>query len=62
MQVPEVDDHPSDDMLMDDPGNVIGIGNATDHFLNQDFRQHARDILTGNVRQTARAAERLLVE
>jgi hypothetical protein len=59
-QVLEVDDDPLDDMLRDDPGNVIGIGNVTDHFLNQDFRQQARDILTGNVRQAARAAEGLL--
>jgi IBR domain, a half RING-finger domain len=61
MQVLGVDDDPSDDLLGDEnPGNVIGIGNAADHFLNHDFRQQARDILAGNFRQAARAAEGLL--
>jgi IBR domain, a half RING-finger domain len=61
MQVLGVDDDPSDDIIEDgNPGQVFGIGNAADHFLNQDFRQQARDILTGNFGQAARAAERLL--
>lgn len=61
MQMLGVEDDPSDEVLGNsEPGNVIGIGNAADHFLNHDFRQQARDILTGNFRQAARAAEGLL--
>ncbi|KAF7504037.1 hypothetical protein GJ744_002866 [Endocarpon pusillum] len=61
MQVLGVDDDPSDDIVADDnPGQLLGVGNAAEHFLNHDFRQQARGILTGNFRQAARAAERLL--
>ena len=40
--------------------NVYGIGNAAGHFVNQDFRQQARELLSGNFRAAARAAEGLL--
>ena len=61
MQMLGVDDDPSDDVAGEDnPGHVFGLGNAADHFLNHDFRQQARNILTGNFRQAARAAEVLL--
>ena len=61
MQVLGVDDDPSDDTVGgDNPGQLLGVGNAAGHFLNHDFRQQARDILTGNFRQAARAAEGLL--
>lgn len=56
-----VDDDPSDDIVGDgNPGQVFGVGNAADHFLNHHFRQQARNILTSNFPQAARAAERLL--
>lgn len=61
MQVLGVDDDPSDETVgNDNPGQVFGIGNAAEHFLNHDFRQQARNILTGNFRQAAQAAEGLL--
>ena len=49
-----------DDGLGDGPGGYFGIGNARPHFLNEDFRHRARNILTGNFRQAAREAEGLL--
>jgi IBR domain, a half RING-finger domain len=60
MQVLGMDDDPSDEIGEGGPGQLFGIGNAAEHFLNHDFRQQARDILTGNFRQAARAAEDLL--
>ena len=61
MQVLGVDDDPSDEHIGgDNPGQVFGIGNAGDHFLNHDFRQQGRNVPTGNFRQAARAAEALL--
>lgn len=61
MQVLGVDDDPTDDVIADgNPGQIFGIGNAADHFLNDDFRQQTRNFLTGNFRQAARAAEGLL--
>jgi hypothetical protein len=38
----------------------IGVGNAADHHMNDDFVQQARNILTGNFRQAVLAAEGLV--
>jgi hypothetical protein len=61
MQMLGVDDDPSDEIIGEDhPGQFFALGNAADHFLNHNFRQQARNILTGNFPQAARAAEGLL--
>lgn len=61
MQMLGVDDDPSDDVVGEgNSGQVFGVGNGADHFLNHHFRQQARNILTSNFPQAARAAERLL--
>lgn len=60
MQVLGVEDDPSDDIQGDPIGQLFGIGNAAEHFLNHDFRQQARNLLTGNFGHAAQAAERLL--
>lgn len=61
MEALGVDEDPSNQIMGGDgPGNVFGIGNAAEHFLNHDFRQQARNALAGNFRQAALAAERLL--
>lgn len=37
-------------------GDIHGIGNGADHFMNQDYIQEARNILTGNYDQATAAA------
>ena len=44
----------------DDEVIPVGVGNAAGHHMNDDFFMRARDILAGNMRHAARAAEDLI--
>lgn len=55
-----VDQNPDETAGENNNGHGFGLGNAADHFFNQAFGPQARNILTGNFRQAARAAEALL--
>ena len=52
----------TDDDPAEDPPflNIVGIGNAGEHHLNQHFRHRARDLLSNNFRQAQREADALL--
>ena len=57
MQGVDLDNDPDED----DPDiGIVGIGNAGQHFLNQDFVQQARQMLAGNIRQAHQAADAFL--
>ena len=44
----------------DDHIDIFGIGNAGNHFMNQNFVQQVRDVLTANFGQAHQAADALL--